>query len=33
MFEPATEITRKGKAGKPYEFGKMVKLQEAENQM
>ncbi len=33
MFEPSTEITRKGKAGKPNEFGKMVKLQEAENQM
>ena len=32
MFEPSTEIIRKGKAGKPNEFGKMVKLQEAENQ-
>jgi hypothetical protein len=28
----STEIIRKGKAGKPNEFGKMVKLQEAENQ-
>src|SRR5581483_2091642 len=33
FFEPATEIIRKGKAGKPNEFGKMVKLQEAENQI
>jgi transposase, IS5 family len=33
VFEPATEIIRKGKAGKPTEFGKMVKLQEAENQI
>ena len=33
LFEPATEIIRKGKAGKPTEFGKMVKLQEAENQI
>ena len=32
LFEPATEVIRKGKAGKPNEFGKMVKLQEAENQ-
>ena len=30
MFEPSTEIIRKGKAGKPTEFGKVVKLQEAE---
>jgi len=30
LFEPSTEIIRKGKAGKPNEFGKMVKLQEAE---
>ena len=27
------EVIRKGKAGKPNEFGKMVKLQEAENQI
>ena len=33
LFEPATEVIRKGKAGKPNEFGKMVKLQEAENQI
>jgi IS5 family transposase len=33
LFEPSTEIVRKGKAGKPTEFGKMVKLQEAENQI
>jgi transposase, IS5 family len=33
LFEPTTEIIRKGKAGKPTEFGKMVKLQEAENQI
>src|SRR6202035_3499398 len=33
VFEPATEVIRKGKAGKPNEFGKMVKLQEAENQI
>ena len=33
VFEPSTEVIRKGKAGKPNEFGKMVKLQEAENQI
>ena len=33
IFEPSTEIIRKGKASKPTEFGKMVKIQEAENQM
>jgi IS5 family transposase len=40
VFEPATEIIRKGKTSKrkgktskPTEFGKMVKLQEAENQI
>jgi transposase, IS5 family len=33
VFEPSTEIIRKGKAGKPNEFGKVVKLQEAENQI
>jgi len=33
LFEPSTEIIRKGKSGKPNEFGKMVKLQEAENQI
>ena len=33
MFEPQTEIIRKGKASKPAEFGKMLKVQEAENQI
>jgi IS5 family transposase len=33
LFEPSTEVIRKGKAGKPNEFGKMVKLQEVENQI
>lgn len=33
VFEPATEVICKGKAGKPNEFGKMVKIQEAENQI
>ena len=33
LFEPHTEIIRKGKAGKPNEFGKLVELQEAENQI
>jgi IS5 family transposase len=33
IFEPGTEIIRKGKASKPTEFGKMVKVQEAENQI
>ena len=33
MFEPDTEVIRKGKASKPNEFGKMVKIQEAENQI
>ena len=33
VFESSTEIIRKGKASKPTEFGKMVKLQEAENQI
>jgi IS5 family transposase len=33
IFEPSTENIRKGKAGKPNEFGKMVKVQEAENQI
>lgn len=33
IFETATEIIRKGKAGKPNEFGKMVKVQEGENQI
>jgi IS5 family transposase len=33
IFEQTTEIIRKGKASKPTEFGKMVKIQEAENQI
>src|SRR5579872_4159787 len=33
VFEPYTEIIRKGKASKPNEFGKLVKIQEAENQI
>jgi IS5 family transposase len=32
IFEPHTEAIRKGKAAKPTEFGKMVKIQEAEAQ-
>ena len=33
IFEPSTEVIRKGKASKPTEFGKMVKIQESENQI
>jgi len=33
LFEPHTEIIRKGKANKPNEFGKLVQVQEAENQI
>lgn len=33
LFEPHTEIIRKGKAAKPTEFGKMVKVQEVEQQI
>lgn len=33
IFEPTTEIIRKGKASKPTEFGKMVKIQEGEDQV
>jgi IS5 family transposase len=33
VFEPTTEVIRKGKASKPTEFGKMVKIQEGENQI
>ena len=32
VFEPSTEVIRKGKAAKPNEFGKMVSY-EAENQI
>jgi len=33
LFEPHSEIIRKGKASKPTEFGKLVQVQEAENQI
>jgi hypothetical protein len=33
VFEPSTQVIRKGKVGKPNEFGRMIKLQEAENQI
>src|SRR5260370_9483326 len=33
LFEPSTEVIGKGKAGKPTEFGKIIKLREAENQI
>lgn len=33
IFEVETEAIRKGKAAKPTEFGKIVKIQEAENQI
>jgi transposase, IS5 family len=33
VFEPETEVIRKGKTKKPNEFGKLVKVQEAENQI
>jgi IS5 family transposase len=33
VFETSTEVIRKGKASKPTEFGKMLKIQEAENQI
>jgi transposase, IS5 family len=33
LFEPHSEVIRKGKAAKPTEFGKMVKIQEAEWQI
>jgi transposase, IS5 family len=29
VFEPSAEVIRKGKASKPTEFGKLIKLQEA----
>jgi IS5 family transposase len=32
LFEPHTEIIRKGKLAKPTEFGRVVKIQEAEGQ-
>jgi IS5 family transposase len=33
LFEPQTEVIRKGKAAKPTEFGKLIKVQEAEGQI
>jgi IS5 family transposase len=33
VFEPSTEVIRRGKASQPTEFGKMIKIQEAENPM
>lgn len=30
LFEPQTDVVRKGKAAKPTEFGKVVKIQEAD---
>lgn len=33
LFEPHSEIIRKGKASKPTEFGKLVPVTEAENQI
>jgi IS5 family transposase len=33
LFEPRTEAIRKGKAAKPTEFGKLLKVQEAEHQI
>ena len=33
IFETHTEVIRKGKTNKPNEFGKLVVIQEAENQM
>ena len=33
LFEPAAQIIRKGKSSKPTEFGRLIKIQEAENQI
>ena len=33
VFEPHTEAIRKGKMGKPTEFGKLVTIQESEHQI
>jgi IS5 family transposase len=33
LFEPSTEVIRRGKAKQPTEFGKMIKVQEAESQI
>lgn len=33
LFETATQIIRKGKSAKPTEFGRLIKIQEAESQI
>ena len=33
LFETATQIIRKGRSAKPTEFGRLIKIQEAENQI
>ena len=33
LFEPATEVLRRGKAKQPTEFGKMIKVREAEGRI
>jgi transposase, IS5 family len=33
IFETATQVIRKGKAAKPTEFGRLIRIQEAENQI
>jgi IS5 family transposase len=33
LLETATEVIRKGKSAKPTEFGRLIKIQEAENQI
>ena len=33
LFETATQIIRKGKSSRPTEFGRLIKIQEAENQI
>jgi IS5 family transposase len=33
IFEPTTEVIRRGKAKQPTEFGRMIKVQEAEAQI
>jgi transposase, IS5 family len=33
LFETATQIIRKGKSAKPTEFGRLIKIQESENQI
>src|SRR5688500_742115 len=33
LFETATQIIRKGKSSKPTEFGRLIKIQDAETQI